>query len=493
MKSIFYGYYPPTPEEYGKLWKDGVIVLDTNVLLELYRLPSSAREELISALESLKERLWIPHQVALEFQRKRITVIATERNSTEEALNSTKKSVEDIKTQIEKLQIDKRGLGLKSKTLLTELENVDKQLQKSITTAHHAQLDISSSDPIRQRIDELFKNRVGTGPTNQEDLDNLVADGEDRYMKQIPPGFADADKGKNPNEATFIFDHIKYERKFGDLILWRQLIQHIKITNKKHVLFITKDNKGDWWWKEKEKTVGPHPELIREINREAGVELFWMYSISTFTEHANKYASAAISKESVAEIKNNEFVDRSMITENLLNLAKTISQNDASLKKLYELNKSTEVTTELDSYKNADKIQKTNRAIREWASTRGLIVENNRAFHPDFFVKNRSSIEGIEIKHDFSIGKILNKKLMHDHLRVGRDLISTGRITSFNLIITLTTESLLYLSLPENLEELRKLLALYINTNPECSVTIGSIVQSEFMVLLTADEYNSFN
>src|SRR5665647_778377 len=84
MKKSFYGYYSPTTEQYQLLWKEGLIVFDANVLLNLYRLPTTARDELISVLELLKERLWIPHQVALEFQRRRLTVISNERKNTED-------------------------------------------------------------------------------------------------------------------------------------------------------------------------------------------------------------------------------------------------------------------------------------------------------------------------------------------------------------------------------------------------------------------------
>ena len=209
----FYGYYPPTSEQYEQLWGSSLIVLDTNVLLNLYRLPTTARDELVSVLELLKERLWIPHQVALEFQRRRLTVIANERKETEEALAATRDLVADIKKRVDVLQIDKRGLGIQSQPLLNELETANNQLLEAIKATHGAQLDISSLDPMRERIDELLYSRVGLGPLSQADLDSLVENGEERYKEKIPPGFADADKDKNPNEAGFVFDHIKYQKK----------------------------------------------------------------------------------------------------------------------------------------------------------------------------------------------------------------------------------------------------------------------------------------
>ena len=164
-----------------------MIVLDTNVLLNLYRLPTTARDELLGVLELLKERIWIPHQVALEFQRRRLTVITSERKATEDALSATSELVDDIKTKVEGLQIDKRGLGIESQPLLAELEKANNQLLEAIKATHNAQLDISASDPVRQRLDELLENRVGTGPSSQAELDELISGGKIDLRKRFLP------------------------------------------------------------------------------------------------------------------------------------------------------------------------------------------------------------------------------------------------------------------------------------------------------------------
>ncbi|MEE4734607.1 PIN domain-containing protein [Pseudomonas alliivorans] len=303
MRTSFIGYYPPTPEQYEILWNEALFILDTNVLLNLYRLPSAARDELLGVLELLKDRLWIPHQVGLEFQRGRLTVIANERKSTEDALAAAQNIVSQVKQKVEVLQIDKRGLGIQSKPLLDQLEKSNEKLIEAIKAIHSSQIDISSSDTVRSTLDELLTGRVGPAPQSQPELDELIEKGEERFANKIPPGFADADKEKNPNEATFMFDHIKYQRKFGDLILWNQILNHVKDNEIKTVLFVTADRKDDWWWKEHGKTIGPHPELIREIKRSGGVEHFWMYSSLQFVEQANKYSQAKVSTESVAEIE----------------------------------------------------------------------------------------------------------------------------------------------------------------------------------------------
>jgi hypothetical protein len=303
MHDTFYGYYAPSQEEYQKLWNDALISVDTNVLLSLYRLPKTAREEFLSVLSDLKARIWIPYHVALEFQRNRLAVIANERRTTEAALQASGELIEHVKAKVGELQIDKHDLGFESQALIGDLEGANAKLVEAIQAVHAAQLEITANDPIRERIDELVGQNVGAPAKSKEELEALIVGGEARYDARIPPGFADAEKDKNPANATFIHDSLTYQRKFGDLIVWRQLLAHCKKAKLKTVLFVTSDKKEDWWWREQGKTMGPHPELVREIKRESGVELFWMYSSAQFLEHAKKYKQANVSEQSVAEVQ----------------------------------------------------------------------------------------------------------------------------------------------------------------------------------------------
>ena len=68
MSKLFSGYYRPDEDEFRILWESGVFILDTNVLLDLYRYPKELREELVGVLGKLSEQLWLPHQVFLEYQ-----------------------------------------------------------------------------------------------------------------------------------------------------------------------------------------------------------------------------------------------------------------------------------------------------------------------------------------------------------------------------------------------------------------------------------------
>lgn len=71
----FETYRTVTQESYRSLLTSGLIVLDTNALLNLYRYHAQTRMDWIEVLNQIKERLWVPHQAMLEFWQGRPSVI----------------------------------------------------------------------------------------------------------------------------------------------------------------------------------------------------------------------------------------------------------------------------------------------------------------------------------------------------------------------------------------------------------------------------------
>ncbi len=158
------------------------------------------------------------------------------------------------------------------------------------------------SDKIRKAIDVLFKGRVGKKPENQDVLDKIFREGEKRFSIEMPPGYKDSDKAKTQD---FCFGGLVYQRKFGDLILWIQIIEYAKSNKIRNVIFITDDQKEDWWLKHKGKKYGARPELIDEIKRETQVKNFHIYAVDNFLSHAKAQigASVEVSEKSIQEVK----------------------------------------------------------------------------------------------------------------------------------------------------------------------------------------------
>ena len=119
--------------------------------------------------------------------------------------------------------------------------------------------------------------------------------GKHRYEFKIPPGYGDL-YGKE-KKGTQIF---------GDLIIWKQMLEYSK-EKKLPIIFITNDIKKDedWCYLDKKATedriYSPREELIKEIKDFSGVD-FWMYNLPQFLFNAKEYIQASIDEELIQSI-----------------------------------------------------------------------------------------------------------------------------------------------------------------------------------------------
>src|SRR5699024_1750748 len=63
------------PDAKRELFKTATVVLDTNILLSLYRQSARGSEQLLEILAKIRDRLWIPDHVIWEFVKNRPNVI----------------------------------------------------------------------------------------------------------------------------------------------------------------------------------------------------------------------------------------------------------------------------------------------------------------------------------------------------------------------------------------------------------------------------------
>ena len=71
MKELFSGYYRKTEDDIKKIWEHGIIMFDTNVLLNLYRYSESTQNTILELIKRFSNQIYLPHQAALEYNRNR--------------------------------------------------------------------------------------------------------------------------------------------------------------------------------------------------------------------------------------------------------------------------------------------------------------------------------------------------------------------------------------------------------------------------------------
>jgi PIN domain-containing protein len=305
MKDIFKGYYKLDNEAFKVLWEKALFIFDTNVLLNLYRYQSSTRDALLQVMEKLKGRVWIPYHVGLEFQRNRIKVIAEQHKRFSEVKEIVEKSISGMKNDLAGLQLKKRHSHINPDELIKNCEKIQTDFNEGLSKLEQKSISINSEDEIRERIDALFRDNIGRPPPDQKMLDELFSEGEERYKNNIPPGYKDSSKDeKSPDEFTY--SGLTYKGKYGDLIIWKQIVSYALSGKCKNIIFVTDDTKADWWQKIESngsKTLGVRPELTDEIHREAGVERFHVYNTEGFLSYANKQLDAQVADETIEEVR----------------------------------------------------------------------------------------------------------------------------------------------------------------------------------------------
>lgn len=280
MKELFPGYYRKSEIDIKKIWEHGIIMFDTNVLLNLYRYSDATQQTILDLIKRFSKQIYLPHQAALEYNRNRYEVIAEQ----EKAYNEFLEKISQIQKD---LQSTNKPPFLTAK-VDNELNEVFDKVGNEVKDSIQKYCDYLKSDPIYNRISELFENRIISQYT-EEELKHIYKEGEERFKNKVPPGFED-EKTKDGN------------RKFGDLILWKQIIQKAKEL-KKDVILITDERKLDWWWKIKDgRNMGPRQELVEEIKTEANVD-FHMYSSERFLSYGQSFLNEKVNQQALEEIQ----------------------------------------------------------------------------------------------------------------------------------------------------------------------------------------------
>lgn len=283
MKNTYSGWYSRSPDELGALWDRAVFVPDTNILLHCLRHSSDVREELLRIPEILKESLWIPYQVGLEFHRHRLEVEGS-------ALDVYDRLVKDYETILgqtrEKLRQLRAHPSISVEREVSALEMFLSDFCKRMEQAR-AQHPSSALALALTRITSIFDGRVGAKPT-QERLTAIRKEGEDRYTKRIPPGYKDNKKDGADSD------------RFGDLIIWKDLIDKAK-SEKRPIIFVSDDVKEDWWHIHRGRKLGPRPELLEEFRATSG-EDFHIYELGQFLRIAAERHTEIV-RDVVAQIE----------------------------------------------------------------------------------------------------------------------------------------------------------------------------------------------
>lgn len=275
------------------LLSDGnyIIVLDTNVLLNVYRYSPEFSEFAMECLKRISDNIFLPATVRLEYGKhcrsefsKMEKRVATAGQETEEQIASAKQKILKTCDNLERLQFP--DINELRNALAEKMDEVQKELEEFFenrATLYLTQHSWKGTDYLMLFIQQIDSSERVMPPPTQEDIFRWCEDGEKRYKNEVPPGFKDA---KNKDGV----------RKYSDLILWNEILRFAKM-NTKNVIFVTDDVKADWWVTiEGNKQF--HPKLIDEFEK-TGQHIVPYRAQDFFNEVSTAYG---VEKTDVVEI-----------------------------------------------------------------------------------------------------------------------------------------------------------------------------------------------
>jgi hypothetical protein len=285
----FLSFWRPNKKEVEAFVQSAIIVLDTNVLLDLYRVTPQARNEILAVLEQTAERIFIPHQVALEFHQNRVKVAKDQLDF----YVATRSGLDSLKSQaLQKISEFTKRCALPNKekeSLAGPLEEAFKNAVDRIKS-HQERFDLDekkvlNEDPVLARLSILLDGRVGPA-FDEAQRSEALKEAARRSSAKIPPGYKDGGKASNSH---------------GDYFLWEQVLTEAA-RRKAPVLLVSNDNKEDWVHKQLDFAIGPRFELVEEMKTRADAE-FRVISFPGFLESVKRKTSIAVSEQTLSEAK----------------------------------------------------------------------------------------------------------------------------------------------------------------------------------------------
>ncbi|QQQ78943.1 hypothetical protein IOD16_11255 [Saccharothrix sp. 6-C] len=295
----FPGYRRPAEDEVAEALRSALVVVDANVLLNLYRYTESTRDDLLGLLRGVGDRLWVPHQVMREFWRNRLTVLAGRAAATDQVLTALAKQQRAADDALHQWAKTTALADAVRDDLRGKVAALHQELVVAIGSHTPPSPDspgVPGREPVLDQLEALLRGKVGAQPDHSQ-WKAFVQEGRRRAAAKEPPGYLDAGKD----------DSALPEGSAGDYLVWAQATQEAARRDT-DLLFVTGDEKEDWWWRYRSDFLGPRVELVEEFAAASGKQLYMMrpvdllrrasaLEVSVRTESVNDVARVSESQE----------------------------------------------------------------------------------------------------------------------------------------------------------------------------------------------------
>lgn len=278
--------------EFKKIIEENtIIILDTNILLALVKYSTYSSSNIIKILNACLEKTWIPNQVFKEYNSNKNSEFAKVKKKYERfqkgmttILKETSQKLHKTIKEAQKLEYP--GCNFLEEELLKQIASLKATIDdyyKSLGVEYEFTKKEKQVLDLESYMSKMVTNdRIGK-PITQSEMLNIIQEGELRYKYNIPPGYEDI-KEKEGIDV------------FGDLFIWKELLNYTKENRISNVIFVTNDLKEDWWLlKGEEKLpVKIRPELekeFKEFNEDCEIFFFDLSKFQSLSADYFKFPS----------------------------------------------------------------------------------------------------------------------------------------------------------------------------------------------------------
>ena len=277
-----------------------IIIPDTNILLYLYKCSFNTSQNIAELFGKVKDKVVIPNRVYKEYLANKDEEQAKIDRKYDSFTKDLKKQVKELKDKINGSISESRKYDFPDCDVLET--GIGTFLSKITETISRYENSLSSEKQNKSvqiaNVEQLIyywssQGKIKSEPTIVQ-LMEYIKEGEFRFKYKMPPGYMDEDEKDKEIKKEGRKDYFEGRiRKYGDLFVWKEIIDIGKEREGEVIVFLTNDIKEDWWVLKGEQTnkeaVCMREELRKEYIAITGSDKIEFMTLPRFYELFSDY------------------------------------------------------------------------------------------------------------------------------------------------------------------------------------------------------------
>jgi len=268
MKKLFSGYYRTDSIDWKKILKESIIVFDTEVLLDFYRMPVDISDSLIECIKNSKLYIWLPYIIANQYHLGIDPTLQEEMSKQKEKLVSLDKLRENLNGTFSYIFNDPNDLDKINKNIESARIKV---LRNMVGIKEH----YKRSSTLRNKIADTFNHNIGS-------LE------EDTHPFSIKDNTNNCVSQRTEVNSQYVTSSQNSKEIFGqyEKIIFKTLIKKSK-QEKKPILFVVNQHMERFFLMKTGKSYGPNPSLATYFSNKTEGQDFYCFVTPVFFKNVS--------------------------------------------------------------------------------------------------------------------------------------------------------------------------------------------------------------